>query len=697
MLENYQTRRWQALDLLKRKKSDKDKLYSQLRDEAIEDMDLGSDRDPNTDIERNLGALIGQDIMNCEGAKRDIIDETGLSIEETWDDEYKMLKGGGLQWSTHMASRTVAERKLRPNSEDNFIHPAIQIPVANITANPIEPTIKGRKEHEEKVKNITHMCRANDTRNKFNSAWKDIVTEFVAFGPAIIKVCWDPTWIGGSGPDRFIGDVRVKQVLKEELLVDPAIINLERDIQEAKVVGFKSRQKVTYIADRWTRFAPYISADLNDDPEVDEGHFGETTTLYEMYYKGFPEFVSDERKAELREKAMEQEEQGDIYKARDLYDMADGKLEGVHLAYYCDDLLLEYIPYYYENGKYPVAFRTRYRDTKAQWGYGEVRNIKIPQIAHNKADEIELEAMAKEGLGGGYYARESISKDQLDDILRYGGKPGMWFEVERLDGMKERTGVKVPHSITAYKEHKQRMVETVSSNTPIQQGMSPSANMPFKAIAELGARTDIRTKQAADKLADLLIEVNKLRIDLFAQFYTEERYYRYTDSNDKTHEGTFSNDEIFDVWARETIEQPIVDPNTGEPMMDPMTGEPMTETVEQNERFIPEFDVEIQIISKRPDDRDYHTNLGFELYNREIIGAEGLLYTLEEGKLQEREDILEEYYARNQIAQLVNQVQQLPPELQGVAMERMVQMLQATVQQGMMQSQQQAQMQQQQM
>lgn len=668
-------------------KRKKDKIYSeQVEEEITQQDDQGEGSDPNTEIERKLGAVIGQNIMSAEQSKRDTKEQTGWSIEDHWEDEYKLLRGGGLQWTTNMARRSIEDRKHRPNSEDNFIHNAIDIQTSNLTSTPIEPTMKGRRGHEDKAEKLTHISRFNDKQNKFKSMYKEIAKDFISFGPAIIKVCWDGEWIGGAGPDRFIGEVKLEHIAKEDFLVDPAIMDLDRDLQECAYIGFKSRQKVRYVVERWERFAKHISADVNDDPLISEGNHGDVVTLYEMYHKEFPEYMPEERKQELRERAMMAEEKGDHFKAEELFEMAEGNVKGVHLAYYADDILLEYIPYVYDNGKYPVVYKTRYRDHKCQWGYGEIRNIKIPQIIHNKADEIELSAMALEGLGGGYFEQGSVDKRQLDNIIQNNAKNGMWFAVNRLDGIRERTGAKVPANIPAYKEHKQKIVETVSSNTPIQQGMSVGASTPYSTVAELGQRTDVRVKFAADKLKDLLIEVNKLRIDLFAQFYTQERYYRYTDSQDEVHEGSFVNDELFDVWQRDTREVEQVDPMTGEPMM---VEQPM------QEYFIPEFDIDITIVPKKPNDRAYHTDIAFKLFELQILSPEGLMYTLEEGVIPDKEEVLEELKVRNHVEQMIAQVQQLPEQTQGMAMQNMGKVLQATVEGAMQATQQQGQQEQQ--
>ena len=289
----------------------KDKLYSEKLDEEISE----KDQDPNKPIERSLGASISVDINNAETNKRSDVDDTGLSIEEQWEDEYKLLRGGGLQWSTNMAYRSIRNRKKRPNSEDNFIHTAIHIQLANITANDPEVRIDGKKEHEEKTRKLTHVSRYNDYKNKFYATWKEIVREYISYGPAIVKVCWDSEIIGGSGPDRYIGDVKVEHMPKEDTLFDPAVTDLEKNLQKSRFVGFRSRQFIKYIQKRWEKYANSISYETVDDDYINEGTEHESVYLYEMYYKGFPEYIPEERKKELRERAMLEDEKGNFYKA----------------------------------------------------------------------------------------------------------------------------------------------------------------------------------------------------------------------------------------------------------------------------------------------------------------------------------------------------------------------------------------------
>ena len=331
--------------------------------------------------------------------------------------------------------------------------------------------------------------------------------------------------------------------------------------------------------------------------------------------------------------------------------MAEGNVEGVHLVWFANNTVLEYIPYVYDHGKYPVRFTTRYVDENCAWGWGEIRNTKIPQINHNKADEVELEAFSKQGLGGGRYQAGAINDRQMDRILETSGKGGMWHEVDNINLISENRGVTVPSSITNYKEHKERMIQTISSVTPIQQGLSPGANVPLGSLRELGARTDVRIKKASGKLENFIKEINKIRIPLFAQFYTEERYYRYEDETGNVQDGTYKGDEIFDVWDREQIE--INDPVTGGVMLVP-----------RQERFIPDLDMDVTVLSSKPDDRSYYTNLAFQLYNMQLLTSEHLYYTLDEGQLPPTEDIIKAVNAQNLVMGLIDSMTKFPPEFQ---------------------------------
>lgn len=626
---------------------------------------VGSDKKPNTPEEEKLVKIIKDFQENAESARTSSRGDSLYSVETEREDEYKLWKGGGEQWSTRIAPRSKAARKIRPNSEDNFIFTAIENIVSNIATNTPEATFEGTGEDDlEIAEKLTYMSRFNDKRNNFRAMWKQFVRDFVGYGPVIGGVIWDNEWMGGTGPDRWIGDVRILRMHWKDIYFDPAIVNLEERLQECSLINRKFRKKLSYFKNRWEVKGQYVQEEGNTDDMQYEGSDPQQAYLIESWHKGKPHFIPDEWKKEFERNAQEllpPSTTVDEYKAQDYKDMAAGILDGVHVAYMANGVFLEYIPYIYDDGLYPFVYKVLYTDENSPDGFGEIRNIKIPQVMHNKADEIEIEAMSREGLGGMYHSKGAVSPKQKADILANNGKGGIWQEVDNINGLKEREGARVPSNIITYKEHKQRMIETISQNTPIQQGMSPGANMPYKAIAELGARTDVRTKYKVEILEDFLIEMNKLRLNRFAQFYTEDRYYRLKGQNNKPITGTLNRDELYQSWDREPIS---INPETGEPIP------------AKTERYIPEFDVTVKIMDEKPTDRNYYTQTAFNLVGMNGITIDDLWYVLEEGKFPPKDEVIKHLQSKDMAMQIAGALNQMPPEAQQVLMSNIQNMFQ---------------------
>jgi hypothetical protein len=601
----------------------------------------------NTPEEEQWVGKITNDQENAESIR-----EGEEGIAQTWEDEYKILVGGGKQWETSFAYRSKRNKKIRPNSEDNFVFLAVQNLHANITANVPEVKVEGTGDDDDEVsEKLTYLCQFNDKRNNFRALWKKMVLQYLGYGPIIGGVLWDAEWTGGTGPDRWVGDVRLLNIDRREIFFDPAIINLEERLQECAFINRKFRKKLSWIKDRWPDKGKFVSSENNEDDLQDEGMDPQQAYVVESWHRGKPWTVPEKAKAKyLEQAAVAETMENNPYKAKDLQDMAKGILKGIHAAYVSNGVFLGYEPYVYDDGLYPFVYKTLYFDENTPFGFGEIRNIKIPQVMHNKADEIEIEAYSREGLGGGYFEEGGITPKQLDEIKKNSGKGGMWFKVQNIHKMKDRESVKTPTSLTNYKEHKQRMVETVSSNTPIQQGMAPGANVPYSTVAELGARTDIRTKQKIEVLEDFLIEFNRLRINRFRQFYTEDRYYRLKGKFGKKIEGTFNASEMERTWERETGKM---------------------------ETFVPEFDIDVKIMDEKPNDREYYTKTGFEMFKANGMTIEDLWTTIDEGEFPPKEQILDNLRARDEALALAEMMKQVPPE----AKQQVMQMLQGAVQQ----------------
>lgn len=621
----------------------------------------------NSKEENELVCTIDNAQTYAEGGNR-------KEIETHWEDEYKIYQGGGKQWDTSKGRRNERGRKRNFNSEDNLVFPMIENMLAAMTSSTPVFEISGMEAEDDNAADILNdLVPFILARNNFRDQWKDIVRQGLQYGPFIAYIPWDQHWIGGTGPNRWVGEIRIWWQKKSEFYPDPAILDLKRRLQECSFINLKHRKKIQWFKETWPEKGQHVIEDALDIPkgQEDEGTDPQQATLITHFHKGVPYFVPKEWKDRFLEKAREAEKESHLpYYAKDLRDMAAGTLKGVHCAYKAGTILLDYVPYIYDDGLYPFVYKVLYADEQQPWGMGEERNVVIPQILHNKADEIELGAMLGQGLGGGFYEKGSLSITQKDELLDNIAKPNSWHEVNSKNGIMEKKAVQVPANISMYKEYKRQMIDVTSQNTDIQKGISPGANVPYSTIAELGARGDIRTKAKVEILEDFLIEMLRMIISRIAQFYTEDRTYRIlgdrqlknvkdeafktlqkialmppgTDpimqiqacidllnfvkqQSQRPRTGTFNRKMLIRTWARETE---VAYDESGKEIKQPLM-----------EEFIPEFDLKVKVQDERPTDRNYWTNLAMSLLGK-ALGPKSFWKIIDEGKMPKVEDILAE-------------------------------------------------------
>ena len=598
-------------------------------------------------------------------AEQDEAETWRMPVETKWDDEYKAFVGD--QWNLSFAKRSNDGRKTHPNPVDNFIFPAVMGMTNTITATTPEIALEvsdgdNETDDTELEKKITDNIANILDKNKFPAVWKKIVLRGVMYGPFIGTVLWDNDWIGGVGPNRWVGEVRIIAQKQSEIYFDPAILDLEERLQECSFINRKFRKKLQYFKDHWDN-GKYVQVESND--EVEEPADNSQAWLIEHWHKGKPKFMPEWRKQELLNRAhsyMPPSAMVDEFKAEKYQQMSEGKVDGVHVAYATRDVFLEYVPYVYEDGLYPFVYKVLYVDEKSPYGFGEIRNAMNPQVMHNKADEIELEGMCVEGLGGKLFQKGAVNPKQLNFITQNNHKGGMWAEVDNVALIKDREGTKVPENIAVYKEHKQRMVETISKNTPIRQGLAPSGNMPYAAIAELGARTDTATKGIVETLEDFLKEMTQLIVNRIKEFYTEERVYKVQEEKSNVDVSLFRK-------LKQVAQMPVGEEkysaiaNIIEQMNNPapekygtFSVQDMTRTWEREpagydengeqtppkiETYMPDFTAKVKVIDERPTDRNYYVTLAQTLYNAGKLDEETFWEVIEEGKFPPKEIVLD--------------------------------------------------------
>lgn len=604
--------------------------------------------------------------------------ETGHlnEFKTIWEDEYKMY--ANKQWETTFAKRTKGGRERNYNFADNFIFSTINNMRSSLTSNMPEVFLEAVEKDDDYVVNklqhiIPHVLR----NNKFPWHWRRIINQFIQYGPAIGMVTWDNDWVGGSGPNRWIGEVRVQAVKKEEFFPDPAIVDLEERLQDCGFINRKIRKKLDFFKDRFGDAGELVTQDqdyMNPLANTElEGLDSEQATLLEHWHKSTPCFISKEWKEFFNAKAEEYEnmptgefdEEGNEiigfpYKAEEYRDKAKGTFKGVHLAYIANDIVLEYIPYVYQDGLYPFVYRTLYHDEQQPTGIGEIRSIKMTQVAYNMADEIHIGAMAKKGLGNVFYQRGALNRSQLEAIRKRQSMGGQMFEVDQLDGVREWKGMDIPQDVVHFKAEKKNIIDTVSQNTAILQGQSIGSRTPFSVVRELGARADQRNREKIKILSEFYTEMVQLIINRVAEFYTEERQIRIVGEDDSIqHEIARATKEIAKMGNQEeqyVMLMQLVGLIQGQEEQErtmKFSNKQLKKVWERDtgkmEEFIPEYDIKVQIKDARPNDQDYVNNIATMALQLGAIDEESYWQAILEGKLPRVEDILSRLEAKRQM------------------------------------------------
>ena len=604
---------------------------------------------PNTEDELTYVSEARSSQINAEGGTRQ-------ESEEYWDDEY--LGFIGRQWDTSIAPRSRRDKTIRPNAVNNFILPTVMNIVDGLTTSTPESEISGREDEDDMIaETLKDVIPFVLDRNNFHDEWKEIVLNGISYGPFVAAVLWDPNFIGGSGPNRWVGEIRVIAQDIEEIYFDPAIKNLEKRMQECEFIHRKYPKKLAYIKEVWEENGKYVTDEFSETVQGDTTDLGaepNQANILEKWHKGTPRFMPDYWKKRFLEKAEEAKEAKRPYKEKEYRDKAKGTLKGVHCSYQANGVFLEYIPYIFDDGLYPFVYRVLYKDKRNPHGFGEIRNILNPQVLYNKLDEIEMEAACVEGLGGGWYRKGSMSKVQHDEYMQNGFKAGYWQEVNDPSGMTERQATQTPQSLLMMKDNKKKTIDTTSQNTQILQGISPGANVPNASIKDLGARADVRAKGKTEILEGFLTETVKLIVNRIPQFYTDEREYRIRgDKNGAIQKLIYKG--MKEIVAIEDPRQRL--PKMIEMIemiatMDPKAAAKYgkiknTDLMRENERdegtedYIPDMDIVVRITDERPSSRNYFEQLAMALYGK-AMGPNALWTTIIEGKLPSKEEILSE-------------------------------------------------------
>lgn len=529
-----------------------------------------------------------------------------------WEDERKCYVGD--QWSLSFMRSSANRRTSRPASVDNMIFPAVEYKKYILTSNTPETVvtvlgneIKDFGKLDEPSKLLTKAVDSILYKNEYSLLWDRIILQGLMHGCLISYVGWDGDWKGGQGANRWIGECQIDYVRKEDFFADPQVDDWEINLQECEFVIRKQMKPA-----KWFKKEYPDSGIQWETVERKSNYKQEEIPLYLYFHKGEPDHIPDEwkkiwrDKAELTDNPLEKEK-------FESYIKGDG--EGVHLAIYTNGVLLEYLPYIYDDGRYPFAFKVIHVDEDTQWGFGEIKNVIQPQVNMNSIDEIEAEAYSKQGLGGYFLQSGSMNPRQKKTAVEHSHKGGAILEVDNINGIKERQPIQTPNGMLMYKGHKKNMVGEIIGYNAIQQGEAKSGT-PYKSVLELGSRADVRTIGIIKKAEMFHREIIELVISRIRQFYGFNRMLVAFENN-MPYQEEYDPNVVMKSWERE------------------VDGEIVQET------YFPEYDIRVTIVDAKPNDRQYYINIANMMHERGFIDMISYMETIEEGKLPPKEVIME--------------------------------------------------------
>jgi hypothetical protein len=555
----------------------------------------------NTPEEQSALNLAKQWLEDDKAAKQDFNAEMKEMHKAYMGDHWSLKGPNGKEL------RKPETMAMKPNSVDNIVFSIIEGFVSEFSNVPELISRETEPNDELNAKALTELDNFVMTKNKFIDEQQKLLRYFFKYGIICAQDFWDQTWEGGRGPNRWIGDIRIKALHPDVLYIDA---RCKSDINTARRVHKVIRYPLEHFIETFPGKGELVEED---------------TSSY------FPTTGDGDENSKARNKTAWQIETW--YVGKPLVPDPEGKTDfGLHVLTWAGDVVLKHQSYIYPEPKYPFIFRSLYDREGTIWGFGEIKQIVSPQIIMNKEDELILESNLHQSFGQTFFTKAAIDQKQKNHIMKNGSLPNTWFEVNQVDGIKRLFGQGAASSLFTHREAKQHAMEAITGRFDVTQGKVPSGITAASAIIELNARASNRMKSKEQILRSFYQEVGERTNNYISWYYDEKRGYRILGPDNKPQFKDFSNQQIKKVYI--FSDSKVVPFNQFQPQEGMVEGE-------HYEVYSPEFDVEVKADVELPSGRAYFIELAKELYKDGVIDKEGVLYAIENGKLEPAQIILD--------------------------------------------------------
>lgn len=297
----------------------------------------------------------------------------------------------------------------------------------------------------------------------------------------------------------------------------------------------------------------------------------------------------------------------------------------------------------------PVFMVSNYKSPHNFWGIGEVDLVRTQTKALNETFSAVNENIRKMGFPIRKVTQRA--KGQLTRPIT--GTPGEEITVVDPSDVTFEMPPPIPGYIQNYIGQVGQFMENITGVNDVTQGRKPGGVTSGRAIVALQEASQTRQRFKINKeVARLTKEIGEFMVQMILTFDEEIRSIRERDA-----EGQFEFTE-FDPMAVYDADGNM----EGTPEFDPGTAKRLQDS---------EFDVDVTTGSRYAQGRVANEERALELFQLGVYGIEEVVNAL---NISDKQDVIQNWYVRNQ---------QIPPQQQVQQAEQMQQQLGALVQQTM--------------
>lgn len=643
-------------------------------------------------------------------------------MHQWWAKEQRMYDND--HWSD---LRSEEESRMRPNLSENVFRSQIESTVGKLCGWMPVPDFEEQEDNDKSKAADLNAFMPNELKQiNFRQKFVRAMRRCLLHGPFILQTTHDPDFEGGRGMYRYTGRNDIVPVDLYSFFPDPRVTDFINLQKMAAIIVRPEPKTMEYFRKRFGKRGELVQPDNTQGEhgstnELSSSAFNrdvfaggttmastgtQTAHLLEYWYRGLPKLITREDREAFKDAAEEALERGadpSEYLAK-----LRGDMEGVHCIYISQNgVFLEHKAYIYDHGEYPFTARTLYPQEGSVWGAGFGRDMISLQIALNRFTEMAMETMGKQGNNAIMYEEGSITKPRTWQEQRSIEGAMLPIAMGGMDKVKPLPAADMPGSLFNMITHVLEMFQKVTGQYDSANGQADSRVTSGAQARALIAAAGTRLNTVSDLISESLQEVFRQYVELMVQFYTNERISRVNGRKVSISRASLISSVPTeyvpaDGMMSEPIEQemmpaPPMSPEgmmplgeeapmpdmMGDPTMEGMLGaDPMSmppgpqppqepEVLTLNEEFIPEFDIRVNIGVDKPQDREYWTQLGFNLLNIQdpvtglpMLDGEGLSYILQTGRMESMDIIQRRIEERSQQTQQMQQTAQQAEQLQ---------------------------------